>query len=153
MGWGDKFPIFTQLNQITSPGNIGETHTYFTDTYGLDGASYTVGDLCYDWPPGSAPNPPWENDQQDPWNRPDVDDWKQHCQTDLNIANAGHDQGNPSSNTVKEDLTNWIRVAILAQEQIIYRFRLDRTLNPPWKADRDRHGKGPWQITVAGPGW
>lgn len=153
MGWADRFPIFTQLNLITNPGNIKDTHTFFTGKYGPTGAGYTVGDLCYDWEPGSTPNPPWEKEKQNPWWKPDVDGWKDHCQNDLKIGNAGHDQGNPSTTTVEKDLTNWIRDAILAKEHITYKFKRDRALNPPWKADRERHGKGPWQITVTGPGW
>jgi hypothetical protein len=162
MGWGQgRFPVIGQLNAIANPGNVSNTRTFVRNTYQSSGASYTIGDLCYDWSPRdpttppnpNRPDPPWQNATQHPWNQPDAAAWKDHCQNDLNISNSGDDQGSPSSNTVEQDLTNWVREAILAQEQIIYRFRPDSTLNPPWKADRARQGQGPWRITVSGPGW
>lgn len=155
MGWGQgKFPIFTQLNVLTNSGHIDDTHAFFVATYGSNGKNYTVGDLCYDWRPASKPTPPWQKTPPG-WDATEAGEWKVHCQgSDLSVANAGSDHtGSKTGNSVAEDLTNWIREAILAKERIIYKFHRDDELDPPWKADRIRAGDKRWRITVTGPGW
>ena len=153
MGWGrGRFPVLSQLNVITNPGHIDDTYDFFVNAYGTTGAKYTVGDLAHDWRTGSTPPPPWEADEDNLWQQGDAQNWQRHCQKDLNIANAGQNQGTPSTNTVEQDLTKWICEAILAKEHILYRYRRDSTLKPSWKADRIKK-EGRWHITVTGPGF
>lgn len=154
MGWGNKFPILTQLNLITrTPQRRDAVYDFFVATYGPESGNYRVGDLCFDWKPGVTPNPPWEDDTQEQWKLDQATDWQSHCQVDLKVLNAGHDLTFKSTgNTVEYDLTQWIRDAILAKEQIVYKFVRDDELDPSWKADLGRTGPI-WHITVTGPGW
>lgn len=158
MGWGHgKFPIFTQLNAITgSSSNRDTVHDYFVAKFGENGENYGLGDLCYDWKPGSVPNPPWQTGGYVP---ADASEWKDHCQNDLNVPNTG--QGGTAGNTVAQDLSQWVKAALLAKEKVVYRFLRDDTLGqdggPAWKADLTKTGgKGTvqkWHITVTGPGF
>jgi len=152
MGWGQGvFPIFTQLNVLTNANHIDDTNTFFVNTYGKDGKGYTVGDLCYDWEPTKAPSPPWPTVPPN-WDAATASEWKNHCQNDLNVPNVGLDHdGSETGNTVKEDVTNWIREAILAKQRIIYQFLRDD--DGGWKADRWKAGENRWRIRVTGPGF
>jgi hypothetical protein len=155
MGWGNKFPILTQLNLITrTPQRRDAVWEFFVDKYGQEGGDYRVGYLCRDWVPGPDidPRPPWDTDKQNPWKQDQADEWKSHCQNDLDAKNTGHDLTLKSTgNTVEEDLTQWIKDAILAKQQIIYKFVRDDD-QIPWKADLGITGPI-WHITVTGPGW
>ena len=155
MGWGQgKFPIFTQLNILTNAGHIEATREFFVSHYGEDGLKYTVGDLCHDWTMG----PPWGVLADAPaHNAADANDWQDHCRTDLAVKNDGVDfDGKTTGNTVADDLTKWIRDAILSKERIIYKFHRDDEIPNKWKADRrqnDANKQVVWRITVSGPGF
>ena len=149
MGWGERFPVLRQLNALTTPAHINDTHTFFTSTYGADGSGYEVGLLCLNWEPGQNPAPPWHAEVKDTWREADAQDWYSHCKDDLNVQNAG----DGASGTVAEDLTSWIRDAILAKTQIQYIYLRRNGLNPPWKADVKTLQSGKVRITVSGPGF
>ena len=155
MGWGrGKFPHFDQLNVLSNPRNMPNTQQFFIATYGRDGMGtdegtkpYKVGDLCYDWDDTKTPDSPWKGAPADPYHGAEANEWKIHCQGDLQVPN--HSTGN----TVEEDLTNWIRDAILAGDRIFYKFHRDDEVPDTWMAERRRRGRDMWVITVTGPGW
>src|SRR5215203_1730960 len=119
MGWrGGKFPVLSQLNVLTNPSRIQDTQTYFRNKYGNQGQNYNLGDLCFDWDEKQTPPPPWAEDEDNPHNPADATAWKDHCQKDLNVKNTGIG----AQGTVRDDLTNWIRTAILNGQHIKYRY-------------------------------
>jgi len=156
MGWDrGRFPVFSQLNIITSPAHIEDTYEFFTQTYGERGEKYAIGCLARDWRPDGkgAPEPPWQDDEDNPWNPDDANEWFEHCQNALKQDNQGLDHdGKTAEGTVEEVLRNWIIQAITGKEQIVYRYRRDKTANADWKADREQKN-GRWHITVTGPGF
>lgn len=156
MGWDSgRFPVFSQLNIITSPAHIEDTYKFFTETYGPDGDTYTVGCLARDWRPNGngTPEPPWQHDEDNPWKEGDANEWFAHCQEALKQVNQGLDHdGTMAEGTVEEVLRRWIIHAITKKEQIVYRYRRDQTADAGWQADR-KQASGRWYITVTGPGF
>ena len=145
MGWGpNRFPLLAHLNAVTaSPVDRGNTHAFFVNHFGPKGDGvggvkrYELGDLCAEWPNG------WPG-----WNPVDARDWRLHCQHDLNVPNTGTGS---TMQTVRADLERWITDALLAQEQIVYRYvRAPGSFT--WKADLTRRGSR-WHIVVSGPGF
>ncbi|MEJ2376812.1 MAG: hypothetical protein P8Y71_15810 [Pseudolabrys sp.] len=178
MAWGNKFPVFRQLNAILPVGNQAaraNSREFFVRTYGPDGAGYSLGRLCLDWEPNQkeGPPPPWQNEDEDvnvdvnyPWVRSEAQGWFDHCRDELNAQNRGTDQfGRPG--TVHDDLQRWVREAMLdvlgtppgqghepsnVAQAIRYRYRRTPGAGAEWKADRKWNGQH-WEITVYGPGF
>jgi len=158
MGWArGRFPVLAQLNMLTTPGQINDTKAFFLSRYRHPGnttlPAYKLGDICADWrgPSGSTTlaDPPWEDDRDNPWSKPDAEDWRHHCQTDLNVPNTG--SGGTAGNTVYDDLTDWITTALTAATppRLKYKYRRGGTT---WKADIIKSSTM-WKITVTGPGF
>jgi hypothetical protein len=156
MGWAKgRFPVLSQLNVITNPANIDDTYDFFTGQYGPDGSGYQVGSLASDWAAGGKGTPPpsWEEDEDNPWNKGDADEWRAHCQKSLKMTNQGLDHdGKSTGGTVEDDLRTWIVDAILKKQQIVYRYRRNKSAGADWQADREQKN-GRWYITVSGPGF
>jgi len=147
MGWhGGKFPVLAHLNVLTNPSRIRDTQMFFMTKYGVDGTNYQLGDLCFDWDSAQTPPPPWNEDEDNPYDLQNARDWQRHCRHDLNDPNTGVG----AVGTVREDLTNWIRSAILNGDHIKYKYK--RIPGNRWKADLQptpTHVR----ITVYGPGF
>lgn len=161
MGWRHgKFPVLSQLNVLTNPANIANTKAFFQLKYeGGPQTTYTLGSLCMDWEVANEglgiPAPPWEGDQDNPWNHHDASDWRAHCLVDLDQPNAGEADGaGPSGLTVRQDLEAWIRDAILNEKHIKYKYKpkLNWTV---WRADKQTlpAPSNRVNITVQGPGF
>jgi hypothetical protein len=160
MGWRTgKFPVFSQLNLLTNQRHIDATHDFFVQAYGADGAGYKLGDLCMNWdqedPITNVPPPPWEEDRDNPWNRDDASDWYAHCQVELDNLNTGSvDGGAPSGQSVRADLEDWIKDAIINKKSIKYKYKT-RPGYTVWRADLEVHPVDPnrLRIIVRGPGF
>jgi hypothetical protein len=131
---------------MTSPQHIKKLKKFF-ERYGTNGEEYILGDICYDWQPNNPNPPPWQTDPDTEWDQAHATQWQTHCRTDLDVPNTD-DNGTPTGNKVMEDLTIWIREAILAEKRVVYRFRRNGT----WRAKRSAQGNH-WRIEVYGPGF
>jgi hypothetical protein len=158
MGWRrGRFPVLSQLNTLTTKGSIEDTKVFFTAKYGADGAGYELGSLCMDWreedPVAGIPGPPWEDDEDNRWNREDASDWRAHCLVDLDAPNPGGADGvTPSGNTVKADLEAWITDAILGEKAIKYRYK-PVPGSATWRADLTTISGKRVRVVVSGPGF
>jgi hypothetical protein len=69
------------------------------------------------------------------------------------MTNQGLDHdGKSTGGTVEDDLRTWIVDAILKKQQIVYRYRRNKSAGADWQADREQKN-GRWYITVSGPGF
>lgn len=158
MGWRiGKFPVISQLNVMTNPAHIEDTKKAFKEKFGDDGATYELGSLCMEWDKGDVdaeiPDPPWANDADNPWNREDASDWRAHCLVDLGNENQGSvDNGPASGKSVKEDLEDWIKDAILNGKHIKYKYK-KKEISTEWRADKKIISANRIRIIVRGPGF
>ena len=148
MGWGrERRPVLYDLNRLTNSANIDKTYKFFTDRYENNGQRYRVGDLCADIPASRAP---WGTKK--PIKDDDKKRWRHHCQKELNVPNPG------GKNTVEQDLTAWIRDAILNKVQVVYLYKETTKFDQAgkqrsWSAKRTVINDKKIKIVVTGPGF
>lgn len=165
MGWRrGRFPHFAHLNLLCTRRHLDDTVEFFKQTFGPMGEKYELGRLCEEYYPNNATNrqPPWEDDEDTPHDANHAEDWRNHCQRDLNIVNKGSSQAKdgkwqpPTGNTVRKDLENWIKEALLSEppDAIRYRFQKEGSV---FRAKRrwviKPNGREYWKIKVKGPGF
>lgn len=148
MGWGrERRPVLYDLKRLTNRKNIETTFKFFQEKYGKDGKRYKVGALCADIPASRAP---WGT--SNPIKDDDKKRWRHHCVNDLNVPNPG------SKNTVGQDLTAWIRDAILKKIQIDYSYKETKKFDQAgqqrsWSAKKTVVNDKKIKIVITGPGF
>ena len=141
MGWGrGRFPVISQLNAITATPEYRRSLKTFFDSHYTKANPYTLGKLCQDWDRSRyGVSPSWAEDEDNPYNGRHADDWFSHCQA--------------LPDNIRADLEEWIVRAIQNEQQIVYKFRRQKT---SWTAACKNIGSEAvpiWEIVVEGQGY